>query len=224
MKPYYEQDGITIYHGDCREVLPTILADAGCFVTDPPYGIDGGRGGQARLRNKVYRADWDDTEEYVRAVCIPVIESLLSADLRGAITPGLRCMWHYPKPVSVGCFWQPAAVAYEPWGLCVSQPILYYGRDPMAGLGQKPTGKQVTEAPPKLDHPCPKPVRAWTWLVDKIAGHSTTTVVDPFLGAGTTLLAAKQLGHKAIGIECEERYCEIAAKRLAQGVLFGANT
>lgn len=66
------------------------------------------------------------------------------------------------------------------------------------------------------NHPCPKPLRLFKWLLSLHAGY---TILDPFMGSGTTLVAAKQLGRKAVGIEIEERYCEIAVERLKQGVL-----
>ena len=217
MKPYYEHDGIVIYHGDCLEVLPSVVAD--CFVTDPPYGINGGRGGQVSTRNKVYSGTWEDTPDYVETVCVYAVTEMVRRGYRGALTPGLRCAWKYPAPASMGCFWQPATVAYEPWGLSTFQPILYYGRDARAGKGQSPTGWQVTERASADGHPCAKPLQAWARLVNKVAGSSTTVVLDPFVGAGTTLVVAKRQGHKAIGIEIDERYCEIAAKRLQQEVL-----
>ena len=98
------------------------------------------------------------------------------------------------------------------------QPILYYGKDYRAGKGALPSGKSVTERSEKNGHPCPKPISAWSWLLDKVSQEGET-VVDPFMGSGTTLRAAKDLGRKAIGIEINEEYCEIAATRLSQEVL-----
>jgi len=76
----------------------------------------------------------------------------------------------------------------------------------------------LTEQAPKILHPCPKPMQAWKWLVNKVAGPEDI-ILDPFMGSGTTLLAAKELGIRAIGIELEERYCELAVSRLGQGIL-----
>jgi site-specific DNA-methyltransferase (adenine-specific) len=103
-------------------------------------------------------------------------------------------------------------------GFTTMQPILYYGKDYRAGKGALPSGKAVTEASEKNGHPCPKPIGAWSWLLDKVSQEGET-VVDPFMGSGTTLRAAKDLGRKAIGIEISEEYCEIAATRLSQEVL-----
>ena len=77
----------------------------------------------------------------------------------------------------------------------------------------------MTERPGISGHPCPKPLKAWTWLLTKGSVESSDTILDPFMGSGTTLRAAKDLGRKAIGIEIEERYCEVAAKRMSQSVM-----
>jgi len=217
MKPYYQDDWVTIYHGDCREILPE-LPKVDLVLTDPPFGIKGGRGGDAKDYGKgTYDGSWDDSPEYVGTVVVPVIESLLGTSTATIVTPGIRCLWLYPPAGDVGCFWQPAAATHGPWGMTVFQPILYYGKDWRAGKGALPTGRQVTEAADKLGHPCPKPIRAWTWLLDKGCKEGAT-VLDPFMGSGTTLRAAKDLNRKAIGIEVEEKYCEIAATRMSQDV------
>lgn len=218
-KPYYERGGITLYHGDSRDVLPHIRY-AELLLADPPYGIDGGRGGGNRQRGKGnYEANgWEDTRYYIRGVVVPVIEECLAKVERAIVTPGIRNMWLYPEPDDIGCFWQPAAVGFGSWGQATMGPILYYGKDPRAGIGQSPNGRQLTEAPHNNGHPCPKPLNAWRWLLAK-GSLEGETVLDPFCGSGTTLRAAKDLGRNAIGIEIEERYCEIAAKRLEQEVM-----
>lgn len=80
-----------------------------------------------------------------------------------------------------------------------------------------PTGFQSFDVSDECGHPCPKPLRWMTWALS-LAGDGVQSVLDPFMGSGTTLRAAKDLGRKAIGIEIEERYCEIAAKRMGQEV------
>ena len=218
MKPYYEDGSVTIWHGDCRDVLPT-LASVDVFVTDPPYGVDGGRGGDARDFQKAsYGSSWPDTPRYVASVCVPTVTALAEVCRAGAVTPGIRCLMDYPGPRDIGCFWTPASVTHGPWGFTTFQPILYYGKDWRAGLGALPSGRVLTAPAKKNGHPCPKPLDAWQWLVDKVAKEDEA-VLDPFMGSGTTLVAAKNLGREAIGIEIEEKYCEIAALRCSQEVL-----
>ena len=219
MTPYFEKDGCTIYHGDCRSILPT-LDPVDLVLTDPPYGVNGGSGGDAKAFKKAaYVGDWADTPEYIESVCAEVVRDLLPTVRCAAVTPGVRCMDIYPKPADIGCFWTPAGSTHGPWGFQAFHPILYYGKDWRAGRGALPSGVAVTERAEKNGHPCPKPIKAWKWLADKVSKEGDT-ILDPFMGSGTTLVAARDLGRKAIGIEIEEKYCEIAARRLAQEVLF----
>ena len=233
MRSYYDHAGITIYHGDAREILPDLapllvdprLKPIDVVLTDPPYGIDGGRGGVNRQRAKgsYLCTDWEDTPGYVRDVCVPTVAWAIHSVGRVVLTPGKRNQHLYPPPDDVGCFYCPSAPGWDRWGQVVFNPILYYGQDPRAGKGQTPSGITVTEAAHVPGFPCPKPLRAWKWLLAKCSLEGET-VLDLFVGSGTTLVAAKHLGRRAIGIEREEAYCEIAAKRLAQEVLdFGGD-
>ena len=216
--PYYQDDFATIYHGDCREVLASLAADV--VVTDPPYGV----GLLARSSKRGVRpgryASYEDTPGNVSSVVIPTVETLIDLFGRVVITPGLRAMWLYPKPTDVGVIWSAAGAGMTSWGFNCSQPILYYGKDPYLarGLGSRPNGMAWNNATEENGHPCPKPLPVMKWLVAR-ACFPGETVLDPFMGSGTTLRAAKDLGRHSIGIEIEEAYCEIAAKRLAQEVL-----
>ncbi|MHA1572502.1 MAG: DNA-methyltransferase [Alphaproteobacteria bacterium] len=216
-KPYYEDGAVTIYNADCREILPE-LPKVDLVLTDPPYGIAGGTGGNARNGKGAYSGAFDDTPEFVHDVVVPIIRLCITTHGRVIVTPGVRCLWEYPATPNVGCMWAPASASYTGWGAQTFQPILYYGKDPRAGRGQTPSGRQSNEAAPKNGHPCPKPERFWKWLLHK-GSVDRETILDPFMGSGTTLRAAKDLGRKAIGVEIEERYCEIAARRMAQEVL-----
>jgi len=199
------------------------------MLTDPPYGV------KAELNSKTAkRSAWsisgerkknaygqcEDSPDYVRSIVIPIINVALNHIKRAIITPGNRCLTLYPMPDSFGVFYQPASSGLQRWGRCDAQPILYYGAYPYES--RKIPGQScsyvLTESPESNGHPCPKPIDAWMKLM--VAGSLPgETVVDPFMGSGTTLRAAKDLGRKAIGIDIDESYCEIAAKRLAQQVL-----
>lgn len=195
-----------------------MAADA--LITDPPYGIAGTAGGpESRKHVKgVYAGEFTDTQDYIKEVCAPAVGMVLRIVRNGALTCGRTNLWHYPPAVDVGCFYQPAAAGVSFWGRPTWQPILFYGTAPNSGEQLRQLHYILNESAEENDHPCPKPIHAWKWLVNK-ASRPGDTVIDPFMGSGTTLRAAKDLGRQAIGIDIEERYCEIAAKRLSQEVL-----
>lgn len=221
LKPYYERDGITIYHGDCREILPQ-MRRIGAVVADPPYSINTKSDGTGKINpwadycnaamfyqwwigecRRVLREDgclwsflnWRSIVTFQKAACDLgwPIESLLVWNKDWIGPGGTRGLRPSYELVALWCMEQ---FAVSDRGLPDVQTFKW--------AGQKPTG-----------HPAEKPVALARWL---IGNSGAETVLDPFMGSGTTLRAAKDLGRKAIGIEIEERYCEIAAKRLAQQV------
>jgi DNA modification methylase len=218
MNPYYEQDGITIYHGDCREVLPEASIDV--LITDPPYGVELGtsdsRGGRHGLAKSRY-SSYDDTYEAFTDVIVPTVVKALSLVKRGAVFCGKHVM-QYPQPTTLGGVYCPAGIGRNPWGYTCFFPILLYGQSPTIQFGAMPTVLYSTNTAEQNGHPCPKPIEWLHWLV-RLTSVPGEIVLDPFMGSGTTLVAAKRLGRTAVGIELDERYCEIAARRLSQGVL-----
>jgi hypothetical protein len=118
LRPYYQHGGITIYHADSREVIEE-LPTGFVLLTDPVYGINGGKGGDARDYKKgdYKKEGWEDSEEYVKTVCVPIIEAALAKAVRGAVTPGIRCLQMYPRPADMGCLWTPASCTHGPWGV-----------------------------------------------------------------------------------------------------------
>ena len=229
MKPYYQHAGITIYHGDSAEV---VLCLPGCFdllLTDPPYGVKATLNSptakrapwsiSGSRRKNDYGLSFDDSVEYVHDIVVPIFTLTLARSKRGIVTPGNRCLTLYPMPDSFGSFWQPASTGLQRWGRCDSQPILYYGAFPRESrlIPGTTLSHRLTESPEPNGHPCPKPIDAWQKLLT-VGSLDDEIVMDPFCGSGTTLVAAKKLNRRAIGIEIEEKYCEIAAKRLSQEV------
>lgn len=197
IKPYYQDDYCTIYNGDCMEILPKLDhgGGVGLVLSDPPYGVG--------------YAEWDNG--------IPSFEWLTWARKNAKLvvfTPGNGSQYKYPEPNWTLAWARPGSVqrafggGFSHW-----EPIMVYGKNPY--------DVDCKVFPPntfagKIGHPCPKPLFLMTWL---ISGSKTEGIVlDPFMGSGTTLRAAKDLGRKAIGIEIEEKYCEIAVKRLQQEV------
>lgn len=208
MKPYYADDAVTIYHGDCREILAT-LEPADAVVTDPPYNY-GKRYGVHD--DSMSRADYE-------AWCAEWWALSRAIAKRVVVFPGsgnLDVWFRIAKPSAVGAWYKPGNHAgsiigwneWEPWLYWCGDKGLLGGSDVLIA----PVGTQTDTG----DHPCPKPILLMRKLLRKLRVES---VIDPFLGSGTTLVAAKDMGIRAIGIEIEERYCEIAARRCSQEVL-----
>lgn len=203
MKPYYQDAQVTLYHGDCRD-FTHLSADA--LVTDPQYGINFAGQPTKWQRLAGARAErWDERP-------FAELHSLLS------LAP-VQCVWggnYYHLEPSRG---------WLVWIKPDAPPSM--GTVELAWTNMDRCAAHIVHSiaatnPERLGHPTQKPLRVMTWCLEKIPGN---VVLDPFCGSGTTLRAAKDLGRKAIGIEIEERYCEIAAKRCAQEVLdFGRRT
>ena len=211
MKPYYDYAGITIYHGDCREILPEIKADV--VVTDPPYGIghkcnfhERGRGSLAACRDypDVFGDDKPYEPELVISLGLPTV--LWGANHYSDKLPPTSgwLVWDKERPADLD-----QATAELAWTNYVKGVRVF--RHLWNGM--------MRASRDTLVHPTQKPEALMRWVLT-LKWTPEGTVLDPFMGSGTTLRAAKDLGRKAIGIEIEERYCEIAAKRLAQEVLF----
>ena len=214
--PYYDHAGITIYHGDCREVLPTLdVADLLC--TDPPYGIGADRnlrankqGGRAVAPSRDYGVgNWDSA---------PPDDATMQLVLRAAhqaIIWGGNYFRLPPSPAWLVWDKDNGGNTYADCELAwtnLSQSVRRV-RYRWMGMLQEHGGRDKETR----YHPTQKPLPVTRWC---LAFCPTAHVVlDPFAGSGTTLRAAKDMGRRAIGIELEERYCEIAARRLCQEVL-----
>jgi DNA modification methylase len=192
MKPYYEDDCVTLYHGSCLDAVDWLAADS--LVTDPPYPNNAG---------------W-----FVDAVEQARCALALSAHREALVFWTELERPTYPLPLVAVHIWHRSNVNGRPY-----EPVYHF-----AAAGEK-RRSEVYRLPAVfggagpgcaeyLGHPTQKPRALMEALVSKTSG----VVADPFAGSGTTLLAAKALGRKAIGIELEERYCEIAARRLSQDV------
>jgi site-specific DNA-methyltransferase (adenine-specific) len=223
MKPYYQDDYATIYHGDCRKIMPRLLT-VHAVITDPPYGVNIGQHGGASEGRKDHvlvkrgYASYEDSPENYEAVVVPAITIALGMADRGLVFCAGHMAWSLPRPAAIGGVFLPAATGRCAWGYSSFSHCLLYGKAPDLHLGAKAIGIRSTDTAGPSGHPCPKPETWMRWAVGLVT-RVGETILDPFMGSGTTLRAAKDLGRRAIGIEIEERYCEIAAKRLAQEVL-----
>ena len=251
MTPYYSEGGITIYHGDCRDLLPTMAAESVDFIfTDPPYGHNNNDGDLAHRReaalgllppgssapegrpiandgpeaNELVRWFYGEAKRLLKAGCCcccccccccgggpdPQFArwSLWMDQAIGfkqAVVwdkGGLGMGWHYRRN------YEMVLVAEKPGAACK-----WYGGNDVANV------VRITGIKPRVtDHPTPKPVELPGRFIE---WHSAPgdLVVDPFMGGGSMLVAAQRAGRRAIGIDVEEQFCEMAARRLAQGVL-----
>lgn len=215
MKPYYEGAGITIYNCDCREVLPG-LPKVDLVLTDPPYGINAGDQRRQRSRTKLALAtDYGPNEWDKKPVRWGLLCELMKLGRFGICFGGN----YYPFPPSRGWLvWDKDntgdfADCELAWTNLPQAVRLKKYR--WNGMLQEP-GQERN----KRQHPTQKPIQIMAWCIEQADKHGENdTILDPFCGSGSTLRAAKDLGRKAIGIELEEKYCEIAAKRMAQEVL-----
>lgn len=204
-----------LWCGDCREVLEGMISEVDVVITDPPYGV--GLGQSKRSKRGSYHS-FEDTPEMVAEVCVPAIEKCLKKYDRLVMTPGNKCMFMYPQPDDVGIWYNPASTNRGKWGFSHCNGfIYYYGKDPLnIGAGARPNSvTKHCESVADIDHPCPKPLSFMKWLVGR-ASHEGETVLDPFMGAGTTLVACTQMGRSGIGIEIDERYFDIACRRVEE--------
>ena len=210
--PYYQDDLVTLYHGDCLEITEWLTADV--LVTDPPYGMAytgfGGRKGEPRRIDGALRVA-GDTSLAARD------DALFLWGLRPALVFG---RWNLPSPegTRMRLIWDKSPCGFMgdtslPWGVA-DEEIYVIG----SGFVGKRSGSVIRAQTlmsgnkDRPDHPTPKPVGLMKVLVAKTVG----TVADPFAGSGATLLAARNLGRPSIGVEIDEAYCELIARRLSQ--------
>ena len=203
--------------GDCLEVMP-LLGKVDAVVTDPPYGVNYEGSKTKHGTNGFSYNSFDDTPEEIERVCVPAIRMAMSMARSGIMTPGNANAFKYDEPRSLGVIYYPSGANSGPWGFVCSQPLFYYGKDPYLanGLGSRPTAFATTEATDRtINHPCPKPIGQTTWMVSRVS-LPNETILDPFMGSGTTLVACAKLGRKGIGIEPDPGYFETACRRVEQ--------
>lgn len=227
MTPYYSKGSVSLYHGDCLDVLGSLPCKADALVTDPPFAFAGGisNGRSTECSDQFFRHWWKD-------VCRKLIPTLR--------VDGSGFIW---------CDWRTAAILgdgivpdEQVYGWRLAQMLFHYREMPGQGQPFRSSVDMVAYArgPKHKDPPIPNTTHNFIsqyWYYGKHEYHPSEksvdiakqlinwcsvpgdTILDPFAGSGTDLVAAKQLRRGAVGIELEERYCEIAAKRLEQEVL-----
>lgn len=222
MKPYYEHSGIRIFHGDCREILLEINIVPGAIITDPPYGIDINPGlkampHQGHLEHpRIVGDDEPFDPRHLLSYKCPMI--LWGGNNFAPRLPDSNAwvVWDKRDGREPDAFFGDAELAWT--NLTGGVRIV---RFPWASASQRNTDGHW--------HGTQKPVAVMRWCIDRIGWITgpaklrewSGPILDPYAGSGTTLCAAKLLNRPAVGIEIEEKYCEMAAKRLSQEVLFG---
>jgi len=204
IKPYYKDDYVTIYHGDCRQVLP-FLGKFDLLLTDPPYGAGYASNpivGKGKKASNHAKQAWDceAVEEWVmflaRRLCrVQIVWGGNYYDM-----PASRCWLSWHKPDS-----PPSMASVE------------YAWTNMDRNAKHISHSIAATNSERVGHPTQKPLKVMAWALSQVG--EVKTVLDPWMGSGTTLRACKDAGISCVGIEREERYCEIAAKRMHQEVL-----
>ena len=200
MKPYFEDEQTTIYNGDCREILPH-LGRFDLLLTDPPYGIDVGSMGMGKgaKASRFEPFDWDKEKPDMQLVIQSCQDWIVwGGNYFGWAESPCVLIWDKVQEFS-GADFELAATS-------LNMPSKAFRMSRVEAYGK---GKQ---------HPTQKPVGLMQWCLS--FAPDASTVLDPFMGSGTTLLAAKLEGRRAIGIEKNREYCDIAVERLRQRVLF----
>lgn len=210
LKPFHSEAGITLYCGDSEALLPD-LPQCGLLLTDPPYGLSW-NSTSAIMNIKPEHVEWDER---------PSMEHLMQCILKseyaiiwgGNYFAGILGAWRTPL------IWNKI----QRETICADGELAWTNLDfEMSRIFDAVPGANGTRG--KKLHPTEKPLSLMKWCIKQIDvlkyKQRSLTILDPFCGSGTTLVAAKEMGREAIGIEKNERYCEIAANRLRQEVLF----
>ena len=210
-EPYYQDAAVTIYNADCRQVLP-FLPRFDLLLTDPPYGIGyggkknsvGGSEGRHMSRWKTWNTDWDE---------VPCDGQLLMNCIEMAETAIVWGGNYFTLPVSQG--WLVWDKGQRDFTLADAE-LAWTSRDKATRCMTYTRPAALAEGP--RVHPTQKPLALMRWCLS--LAPDAETVLDPFAGSGTTGVACKLEGRKATLIEISEEYCEKAADRMRQGVLF----
>ena len=220
MIPYFQEDWVTLYCGDCRNVLPELEGTFSAIVTDPPWPGSEEKSNPGRSYD-IY-SDFSEA-----ALNFPKLSDRLIIILGCDTDP--RFLMTVPKgyPFLLTCWLRRITPTYK-GHILYGADVAYIFGTPRAREYAGPTGTGILQSETysvslrKRDtintHPTFRPLRTMKWLVSHYTQEGEI-ILDPFSGSGTTLLAAKETGRKAIGIELEEKYCQIAAKRCSQSVM-----
>ena len=222
MSLYYQDDLVTLYHGDCLEITEWLAADV--LVTDPPYGISWSKSAGTGIGKTAHAGIRNDTNTSARDDALGLWgdkPGLVFGAIKAPFPKAWQRMLIFEKPRTAGLIG-----TYVPW-FNNWEPIFVTGRWPKqipersaVVKTSEPSASGYSGYATRAGHPHTKPQDVMTRLIEACPPG---VIADPFSGSGSTLLAALNLGRKTIGVELEERYCELIAKRLSQQAFdFGA--
>ena len=209
MKPYYSDDWVQIYLGDCREILPQ-LPKVDLVLTDPPFNA-GREFDNDNLSTEEWGSFCDWFASTVHGDNILVEVNKKDNVMRQALDK--YHLYRYAICLNYTNSMRNGTVGYHNWGL-----ILWYGRGKCHKRYKDRIDSALHSTKSEFSHPSPKEVTHYKKLCEMFSPNDGL-IVDPFLGSGTTAVASKELNRKCIGIEIEEKYCEIAANRCRQDVM-----
>lgn len=209
MNPYYQDNCCTIYHGDCRSMLGYIN-EYQTVITDPVWP-------NCKVELYGHEEPKEMLSEAMQAVSSKRIAIHLGCDSDPRFLEAISNNWPFFRVV-----WFEMARPHYKGRLLYGADVAYlFGTPPTARKGHHVIPGKIIDASSdgkQSAHPCPRKIKFASWLV-KWWSEKEDTILDPFMGSGTTLVAAKNLGRKVIGIEIEEKYCEMAVGRLRQEIL-----
>lgn len=224
MRHYYQDEAVTIYHGDCREILGK-LPSVDLILTDPPYGIGADEASasaaasriKAQGRSKAGRG-WKEyaCTSWDREIPTKEVFDLIRVTARSQIIWGGNYFTEHLPPSQCWLAWDKGQRDFS----LADFELAWTSFDNASRMITVPRSKALRDG---KEHPTQKSLDVIKWCITAVADRYSKTpaqsILDPFMGSGTTLRAAKDLGRKAVGIEREEAYCEIAARRMSQEVL-----
>lgn len=211
--PYFQDDSVTIYHADCRDILP-LLPKVDLVLTDPPYGIAYSSKDMSYPGAQFMESIRGDETQDMVTWLLSLVDDSQTFVIWGAN--------NFPRLLPFAGVWLcwdkrviDEADAVFGWPFELAWVNKRHGKAHLYRIQHGGAINADGNNTPRY-HPTQKPVHLFKRIIQDFNGQ---TILDPFMGSGTTLRAAKDLGHKAIGIEIEEKYCEIAAKRMSQSVM-----
>lgn len=243
MKPFYQDDLATLYHGDALEIIPELNQDIGAVVTDPPYSSGGQFRGDrmastsAKYQNSgsatvypEFTGDNRDQRAYLiwsmfwisaaKTRCLAGAPFCVFTDWRQlpTTTDAVQCaglVWR-----NIAMWWKPGVRMQKGRFSSSAEFVVYATNGPATGGMGNPQNVTSCGIEPNKTHIAEKPLAVMDWILGVVPEGAT--ILDPFAGSGTTLVSAKKNGCRSIGIEFDKKSCEAAATRLKQNVLFGA--